>query len=187
MQQYSHSPYHLIPQYFARWRSFGLGICCFVCRILPASEFIAKLVINTQIKIEDSVIVSFEIIIRHHFYVCLQTLWKRNSASARCMVRVKWYKICPCSNYVPSQVGIKQITVPMSESDRWNNITFGRNTQVPSVLLHCWLDFRKSIRPVKNSVMKCWCGYQPGARRRLFAYGPADTTASQNPITSCRI
>jgi len=31
-------------------------------------------------------------------------------------------------------------------------------------------------------VMRCWCGYQSGARCRLFAYGPADATASQNPI-----
>ena len=33
--------------------------------------------------------------------------------------------------------------------------------------------------------MKCWCGYLSGARCRLFAYGPADATASQNPIISC--
>ena len=33
----------------------------------------------------------------------------------------------------------------------------------------------------------CWCGYQAGARCRLFAYGPADATASQNPIISCLI
>ena len=36
----------------------------------------------------------------------------------------------------------------------------------------------------KNSVMRCWCGYLSGARCRLFAYGPADATASQNPIIS---
>ena len=28
----------------------------------------------------------------------------------------------------------------------------------------------------------CWCGCLSGARCRLFAYGPANTTASQNPI-----
>jgi len=33
--------------------------------------------------------------------------------------------------------------------------------------------------------MGCWCGYLSGARFRLFAYGPADATASQNPIISC--
>jgi len=30
-----------------------------------------------------------------------------------------------------------------------------------------------------------WCGYLSGSRCRLFAYGPADATASQNPIISC--
>jgi len=58
---------------------------------------------------------------------------------------------------------------------------------VPSVHWHCWLGVRKSIRPVKNWVMRCWCGYLSGARCRLFAYGPADATASQNPIISCLI
>ena len=33
----------------------------------------------------------------------------------------------------------------------------------------------------KNWVMGCWCGYLSGARCRLFAYGRADATASQNP------
>ena len=39
----------------------------------------------------------------------------------------------------------------------------------------------------KNWVMRCWCGYLSGARCRLFAYGPADATASPNPIISCLI
>ena len=30
-------------------------------------------------------------------------------------------------------------------------------------------------------VTRCWCGYLAGERCRLFAYGPADATASQNP------
>ena len=58
---------------------------------------------------------------------------------------------------------------------------------MPSVLWRCRLGVRKSIRPVKNWVMWCWCGYLSGARCRLFAYGPADATASQNPIVSCLI
>jgi len=29
--------------------------------------------------------------------------------------------------------------------------------------------------------MRCWCGYLSGARCILFAYGPADVTASQTP------
>jgi len=39
----------------------------------------------------------------------------------------------------------------------------------------------------KNWVMRCWCGYLSGARCRLFAYGPANATASENPIISCLI
>ena len=35
--------------------------------------------------------------------------------------------------------------------------------------------------------MTCWCGYLSRARCRLFAYGPAGATASQNPIISCRL
>ena len=47
----------------------------------------------------------------------------------------------------------------------------------PSVLWRCWLGDRKSIRPVKNWVVRCWHGYLSGARCRL-AYGPADSTAT---------
>jgi len=39
------------------------------------------------------------------------------------------------------------------------------------------LDGRKDIRPVKNIVVGCWCGYLSGARCRL-AYGPAVATAT---------
>ena len=35
--------------------------------------------------------------------------------------------------------------------------------------------------PVKNWLMRCWCGYLPGARCRLFAYDPADATAIPKP------
>jgi len=34
----------------------------------------------------------------------------------------------------------------------------------------------------RNWVMRCWRGCLSGARCRLFAYGPADATATQNPI-----
>ena len=44
-----------------------------------------------------------------------------------------------------------------------------------SVLWCCWLGGRKGIRPVKNWVVVCWCGYLSGTRCRL-AYGPADAT-----------
>jgi len=53
----------------------------------------------------------------------------------------------------------------------------GKKYHWPSVLWRCWLGGRKGIRPVKNWVVGCWCGYLSGARCR-FAYGPADTTAT---------
>jgi len=46
-----------------------------------------------------------------------------------------------------------------------------------SVLWHCWLGVRKSIRPVTNWVMGCWHGYLSGVWCKWFAYSPADGTA----------
>jgi len=56
----------------------------------------------------------------------------------------------------------------------------------PSVLPHCWLGVRKSIRPVKTEwVMGGWCGYLSGARCWLFAYdGPADATHTDIHLTA---
>jgi len=51
---------------------------------------------------------------------------------------------------------------------------------VPSVLRCCLLGVRMGIRP-KKWVMKCCCGYLSGVRCRLFAYDPADATASLRP------
>ena len=39
----------------------------------------------------------------------------------------------------------------------------------------------------KNWVKRCWCGYLSPSRCKLFAYGPADANASQNPIISCLV
>jgi len=49
---------------------------------------------------------------------------------------------------------------------------------VTSMLSHCWLGIRKSIRPVKNWVMGYWRGYMSGVWCKWFAYGPADATAT---------
>jgi len=43
---------------------------------------------------------------------------------------------------------------------------------VPSVLRHCWLGVRKSIRPVKNWVMRYWHGYLSGVWCKWFASHP---------------
>jgi len=49
---------------------------------------------------------------------------------------------------------------------------------LPSVLWHCWLGIRKSIRPIKNWVMGYWRGYLSGVWCKWFAYGPADAIAT---------
>jgi len=59
----------------------------------------------------------------------------------------------------------------------WDSVDQCITDALPSVLWHCWLGIRKRIRPVKNWVLRYWCGYLSGARCRLFAYGPADATA----------
>jgi len=52
----------------------------------------------------------------------------------------------------------------------------------PSVLWCCWLGSRKSIRCVKNWVVRYWHGYLSGARCKWFAYGPADATAAPSSL-----
>jgi len=56
----------------------------------------------------------------------------------------------------------------------------------PLVLWRCWLGIRKSIRPVKNSVMRCWRGYLTGVRCKWLAYGPADATATPSSFASLK-
>ena len=46
------------------------------------------------------------------------------------------------------------------------------------------LGHQKEHPAYKDWVTRRWCGYLSGARCRLFAYGPADATASQNFINS---
>jgi len=78
----------------------------------------------------------------------------------------------------PTQIYLENI----NSADRytcWIFVCF-RYFYLPSLL---W----QSIQPVKTSVMKCWRGYLSGARCRLFAYCPADATASCNTTVSCPI
>ena len=58
-------------------------------------------------------------------------------------------------------------------------------TSVPSVLWHCWLGVRKSIRPVKKWVMGYWHGYLSRVWCK-FAYGPADATATPSSLASVK-
>ena len=53
---------------------------------------------------------------------------------------------------------------------------------LPSVVWHCWLGVRKSIRPVNNWVMRWWCGYLPRPRCRWFADASADASATPSSL-----
>jgi len=58
-----------------------------------------------------------------------------------------------------------------------------------SFCLQCfdtWLGVRKSIRPVKNWVMRCWHGYLFRVRCRWFAYGPDDAIANLSSVPSLK-
>ena len=63
---------------------------------------------------------------------------------------------------------------------RWLNYTLVAFS-VLMLLARC----HKEHPACKHWVIRCWCGYLSGARWALFAYGPADATASQNPTISC--
>jgi len=56
---------------------------------------------------------------------------------------------------------------------------------VHSLLCHCFC-IRKSIRPAKNWVMRCWHSYLSGAKCKWFPHGPADTTATASSLGSLK-
>jgi len=57
---------------------------------------------------------------------------------------------------------------------------------LPSVLWHCWLGIRKSIRPTINGVVRCRRGHLSGARYKSLAYGPTDATATPSSLASLK-
>ena len=68
---------------------------------------------------------------------------------------------------------------------RWLLI-YSQCFNLPRVLWHCWLGVRKSVRSVKNCMMKHWHGYLSRARCSWFAYGPADASASLSSLASLK-
>jgi len=92
---------------------------------------------------------------------------------------LKWYCAnCSCSmaddvSLLSSYSSVVEITVYVTAD--W---------YLHSVLLHCWLGIRKSIRPVKNWLTRCWRGYVSGARHKWFAYGLANATATPSCLDS---
>ena len=78
------------------------------------------------------------------------------------------------------------------------SITYLRSStellEVVLVLFYCLLSLQcfdtvswAEYPACKYWAIGCWSGCLSGARCRLFAYGPADVTASQNPVISCLI
>jgi len=80
---------------------------------------------------------------------------------------------------------------------RWIDLCGSRDIAVPAITIALFFNWFSSAGLCAFSaltllvgcqeVMRCWCGYLSGARCRLFAYGPADATASPNPIISCLV
>ena len=67
------------------------------------------------------------------------------------------------------------------------SISFGSLSRLlPSVLWHCWLGVRKSIRLVKNWVLGYWCVYLSGVCCKWFSYGPADATATLSSLATVK-
>jgi len=111
-------------------------------------------------------------------------LWQRNSDS-------NWF-----NNYahLSSVISVSRIsvhnawltaTLPSTRDAPFREILSTINV-LPSVLWRCWSDVRKSVRPVKNRVMRCWRGYMSGARCKWFAYDPADATATASSLASLK-
>jgi len=69
----------------------------------------------------------------------------------------------------------------LGEGHQNSRPTFGNSCALTLLVWH-----QEENPACKNWVMGCWCRYLSGAGCRLFAYGPADATTSQNPIISCR-
>ena len=126
------------------------------------------------------------------------------SEAGYCKMTQSCIRMCRCCWQLPGMVGVEQGSACTPAEWRWDwrqseppqsafrlvarlLYTCAQFYFLPSVLWHCWSGIRKSIRPVKNWMMRCCGGYLSGARCRLFAYGQADATAFQNPIISCLI
>jgi len=81
-------------------------------------------------------------------------------------------------------------TFPTNTSQRLSLLRHSAHIQppiwlsdLPSVLWHGWFGVTKSIRLIKNRVMKCWRGYPSGARCKWFAYGSSkDSVVRGKPL-----
>jgi len=111
-----------------------------------------------------------------------------------------WYsagrsELLCCSDdvvFYASTVVLSVVFLALMGCDHFSNAVH-LSTHFPfcRVLWCCWLGGRKSIRPVKDWVMRCWRGYLSRVRCKWFAYGPADPIVScwyhSHPVISCFI
>ena len=93
----------------------------------------------------------------------------------------------PATNITRLDVGVGQFQLSIYTAHNHRTATNGwlehpackkislpvMSRSLPSVLWHCWLGIRKSIRPVKNWMMRCW-------------HGPADATATPLSLASLK-
>ena len=108
-----------------------------------------------------------EIVLNFWFFLCPTTpfLHQRGWNLARILLHSKFHPY-KC-NVHPLWCKKKPHNCPLSNFSVFSKFSAWR----------CWLGGRKGIRPVKNWVVGCWCGYVSRSRSR-FAYGPADVTAT---------
>ena len=112
---------------------------------------------------------------------CVQTYCPLKCRDIWWHMKAKVPKVCMAVvSTITRHVGSKTLHQQNPPVLSWRCFAFAF---LPSVLWHCWLGVRKSIRPpaCKNLVLRCCCGYLSEARCRLFAYGPADATAIPKP------
>ena len=110
--------------------------------------------------------------------------WLWGSYILSCWSRWKW-TFSSCKHY--TQYVVPSICLLAHQSSLIRNllVVLWQKTLL-SVPWHCWFGARKSIRSLKDWVVRCWRGYLSGARRKWFAYGPADATVTPSSLASLK-
>ena len=91
------------------------------------------------------------------------------------------YLYCTSTSWPRAHHTVQIMLLIDARYDAANTNTF--SLQLPSVW-HCWLGVMKSIRCVKNWVMRCWHGYLSGAMCKRCAHGPANANAATSSLCS---
>jgi len=89
------------------------------------------------------------------------------------------------ARYLQYCVGLQQsITYRISQNCYCKLEKLHSNNLLPFSALTLLVGHQEEHPACINSMMRCCCGYLSEERCTLFAYGPADATASQNPKMS---